>query len=196
MSRATLVPITPSVLVWAMGESGYTLESLAHDLKIPSGTLRGWLDEREQPSLTEFRKLVSLLKRTPSTFLLPNPPDQSGFSIQFRRPTQAGRSLLLKNERHAIREARRLQETVSWITKQLDDQRAELPQHTISSDVEAVARSIRHQLTSNLNGSFGVAVAGYQGCLGRLEGCNRKSRDPRFPISSRKIRRRWFLTLG
>lgn len=155
MSKATLVPITPSVLNWAMGESGYTKESLAHDLKIPSETLRGWLEEGRQPSLTEFRKLVSLLKRTPSTFLLPSPPDQSGFTIQFRRPTKAGRSLLLRKERHAIREARRIQEAISWITNQLDEQLSELPQYSISNDVETVAHSIRFQLTSNLNGSFG-----------------------------------------
>src|SRR5437762_336975 len=42
---STGVPITPSVLKWAMVEAGFTVETLAEKLKVTPDTVRGWLAE-------------------------------------------------------------------------------------------------------------------------------------------------------
>jgi Zn-dependent peptidase ImmA (M78 family)/transcriptional regulator with XRE-family HTH domain len=156
MSKPTPVPITPSVLTWAMRESGYTPESLAKDLKVSTETIAAWLGGSKQPNLTEFWKLVSLLKRPPATFLLPTSPISTPLPIQFRRPSGASRSDLTTRERHAIRGARRLQETVSWILRELEEQPAHLPQFGIVQHVEQIAPQVRQLLTASLNGSFGT----------------------------------------
>lgn len=155
MSKTTAVPITPSVLTWAIRESGFTPATLAHKLKVSTETIRAWLDESKKLKLTEFRKLVSLLKRPPSTFLLPNPPVPSPLQLQFRRPSSISRTELTTRERHAVREARRLQETVSWILRELGEQPHQLSQAGITQDVEQVGPSIRQQITAGSNGSFG-----------------------------------------
>ena len=149
------VPITPAVLGWAMRESGYTPASLAQGLKVSPETIADWLDERSKPSLTQFRKLAVALKRPPATFLLPNPPASPAIQVQFRRPANAARTELLTRERHAIREAKRLQETISWILSELHEQPPQLPQHAITEQVEEVAPAVRQLVTGSLNGSFG-----------------------------------------
>ena len=46
MSKPTPVPITPSVLTWAMHESGYTPESLAKELKVSTEQLTQQIAEQ------------------------------------------------------------------------------------------------------------------------------------------------------
>jgi len=70
MPKGTSVPITPSVLEWAIKESGYSLAAVAEKIKVPSETLLTWVRGNAEPKLTEFRRLATLLKRTPATFLL------------------------------------------------------------------------------------------------------------------------------
>src|SRR6266849_8151796 len=97
------VPITPSVLRWAMGEAGYTAETLAEKLKVSPASIRAWLSEDDQPGLTEFRKLATTLARMPSVFLLPQPPVASTTpAVEFRHPPDS-RASLNPTERRYVR---------------------------------------------------------------------------------------------
>jgi transcriptional regulator with XRE-family HTH domain len=153
--KRNTVPITPSVLRWAMGEAGFTVESLAEKLKVTAGSIRAWLSEEEQPGLTEFRKLASTLARIPAVFLLPEPPSTSTTpSVEFRHPPDS-RASLNPTERRYIREAGRLQEAATWLMGELREEAPTLPKVRVGSSVDDVAAATRKQLTGSLNGSFG-----------------------------------------
>ena len=108
VGKPTLVPVTPSVLTWAVKESGYEPATVAAKIGVPSETFAAWLHGDEQPRLSQFRKLANALKRTPATLLLSRPPRGSATAVEFRRPPGAERSNLLPTERRYLREARRL----------------------------------------------------------------------------------------
>src|SRR5579863_6252647 len=97
-----LVPITPSVLAWAIEESGYSIDEVAARLSVSVDTVRSWMKGSGQPNLTRFHKLAAILKRTPSTLLLPEPPSRPRSDVKFRRPTGEERSELNPIERRYI----------------------------------------------------------------------------------------------
>src|SRR5882724_10025534 len=102
MPKGTSVPITPSVLEWAIKESGYSLAAVAEKIKVPSETLLTWVRGNAEPKLTEFRRLATLLKRTPATFLLPRPPEQSLVPVEFRKAVGTDRNQLNPVERRYL----------------------------------------------------------------------------------------------
>lgn len=119
MGKSTLVPITPSVLTWAVKESGYGPDVVAAKVGLPPETLAEWLRGGGQPNLTQFRKLADTLKRTPAALLLPEPSRRPAVLVEFRGPPGAEHSELTPTERRYLREARRLQELVSWLQTEL-----------------------------------------------------------------------------
>src|SRR3989442_6377570 len=92
MAKATYVPITPEVVDWAIRESGYTANEVADKARVSRSDLRAWLDDEAKPTLTQARSLARVLKRTPSTFLLPRPPESTLVVPQFRHAPGAHRT--------------------------------------------------------------------------------------------------------
>jgi Zn-dependent peptidase ImmA (M78 family)/DNA-binding XRE family transcriptional regulator len=144
--RSVAVPITPSVLAWAIEESGYSADEIAARLDISPETVKSWLRGRDQPGLTKFRRLAAVLKRTPSTLLLPSPPQRHYPRVKFRRATGEARTQLNPVERRYIREAARLQRILSWVLEELGRKTVSLPRAEVRSDTEGVARRIRDDL--------------------------------------------------
>ncbi len=145
MAKATSVRITPTVLKWAIRESGYTESQVAGELGVSERELRAWLTGAERPSLTHFRKLAVLLKRTPATFLLPTVPLQPTRPVDFRHPP-AMRTTANADERRYLREATRLQDTVAWLTTQLGETPPRFPEYDLTTDVERAAQYLRQRL--------------------------------------------------
>ena len=118
---STTVPITPSVLKWAMAEGGFTVETLAEKLKklkVTTDTIRAWLADEAHPTLPAFRKLAATLARIPSVFFLPDAPPSPAPAVEFRHPP-GGRASLNPTERRYIREAARVQKTATWLMREL-----------------------------------------------------------------------------
>ncbi len=170
------VPITPSVLGWAMAEAGYTVETLANALKqvkVSAASIQAWLAGTDQPTLPQFRKLATVLARIPSVFLLPSAPTRvPSPAVEFRHPPE-GRDTFNPRERKHIREAARLQEAASWLTGELGEREAALPQVRIGAPAEEAAAESRLRLTGSLNGTFGdrwkSEAQAFQGWRGVLE---------------------------
>ena len=154
--KKTTVPVTPSVLKWAMAEAGFTVEPLAQKLKVSVNAVRSWLEDTGHPTLPEFRKLATTLARIPSVFLLPDAPTTRLPDVEFRHPPN-GRTSFNSTERRYIREAARLQDTASWLTRELGEPTPLMPQLQVGAPVETAAADARTRLTGSLNGSFGAA---------------------------------------
>lgn len=83
---AVLVPITGSVLEWAMQEAGLTDRDVGVHLGIDPGRVRAWITGAEQPSKTLFDRLSRLLDRPESFFFLATPPPTVTTTARFRAP--------------------------------------------------------------------------------------------------------------
>lgn len=146
MARARKIPVTPAVVKWAIHESGYTLEDLAAKVGVPQGTLRAWVSGDERPSLTEFHRLASTLKRPEASFFLPKAPESHRPPVQFRHPPDSVRTDPSPAELLHLREASRLQRTLSWALKGMEAEAVELPQTEVGADIEKTATDTRHRL--------------------------------------------------
>jgi Zn-dependent peptidase ImmA (M78 family)/DNA-binding XRE family transcriptional regulator len=127
VKRGTPVPITGSVLRWALRESGFSEEEIATHLKVDIPTLQRWEKGKDHPRLTEFKQLAQLLKRPTAIFFLPEPPSESVPRPAFRATPGTGRAGLLPAELIAIRRASRIQDAVAWILEELDRPEVSLP---------------------------------------------------------------------
>jgi Zn-dependent peptidase ImmA (M78 family) len=145
MGKATLVPITPEVLDWAIRESGYSPEEVAEKAHVSTEVLRSWL-RGEKPTLTQFRGVAKALKRTPATFLLPAAPEPERVAVKFRHPPNASRTQPSFEERRYLREALRLQDAARWIMEKLGESGPKIPLLSLDANVEKAARSVREQL--------------------------------------------------
>ena len=146
MPRGRPVPITPSVLDWAISNSGYSRQEVSEKLGVSIAVLKAWLGGTEQPTLTPLRELANVLKRPLATFLLPNPPRSTVGRIEFRHPPGEGRTALNSVEIANLREASRLQEGLAWILSELGDTPVSFPIHSISSDYVRIAQEERERL--------------------------------------------------
>jgi Zn-dependent peptidase ImmA (M78 family)/transcriptional regulator with XRE-family HTH domain len=151
MGRAIQVPITPSVLQWAITESGLNAPNVAEKIDVTPEQLEAWLRGDEQPSLTAFKKLAAVLRRPTATFLLPSPPKASTVVIQFRHPHGVVDRELLPEERLAIREVRRLQDAVAWLVDELGLDVTELPKLTTATNPEVAGKRLRELLGVHVN---------------------------------------------
>jgi len=78
------VPVTPTVVKWALDESGFTPKAVAQAIDVPYETVRAWTTGELRPKLTELRAFAQWLNRPLATFLLPAPPPSSLPAVQFR----------------------------------------------------------------------------------------------------------------
>ena len=140
------VPITPSVLTWAIEESGFSIEEIADRIGVSTSVLNTWLseDSEERPSLGQVRELAIILKRTPATLLLPAPPAIKPSPAKFRN-RGGDRSSPNPEERRYLREAARLQRAASWVVSTLSREKPNLPGAQLTTTPEGAAADIRER---------------------------------------------------
>lgn len=150
MGRTVHVPITPSVLQWAIDESGLGTDVLAKRVDVDETELEAWLRGQAQPSLTAFKKLALALRRPTATFLLPRPPKIKQVEIEFRHPPGTASRDLLPEERVRIREVTRLQDAVAWLLEEMGDTTPELPRLSSSTTPEEAGKRLRDILNVDI----------------------------------------------
>lgn len=146
MARTIQVPVTPSVLRWAIKESGYSQAELASALEIPGESLASWAAGTERPPLTLMTKLARRLRRPLAAFLLPSPPERDPVTVEFRHPPGDERTSLNPKEAEHLREAARLQRVASWALREMGERPADLPAFDRSWNAERVAMEARDSL--------------------------------------------------
>jgi len=145
MSRPTAVPISPSVLRWAIEQSGYEVSELSSAIEVPPALMEQWLTGASVPTLTEARRLANKLHRPLAAFLLPAPPKSEPTLVEFRHSLQ-DRVKPNPNERRYLRRARRFQETLSWLVQELGIGKPTIPPKTWDSDPAPAADIARKGL--------------------------------------------------
>lgn len=145
MGRSIEVPITPSVLRWAIEGSGYNPEQIAEAVGVRVNVLEQWAAGDSKPTLTHVRKLASKLHRPLAALLLPAPPESRLLPVQFRHPIGEQRKLNPEERRH-LRRAARFQEVLSWLTRELEIHIPRRHSATLDDDPVSVANIMRNLL--------------------------------------------------
>lgn len=147
MARKTEVPITPSVVKWAIAESGLSLGEVASGTGVEEQDLQRWLAAGGKPSVTEVKQLAKTLHRQVAVFLLPAPPREDPVHVQFRHPIGARSSrALTADERRFLRRARRLQSAQRWLEGELGQEPPDIPEFNSSTTSDAAASDWRARL--------------------------------------------------
>lgn len=145
MSRGIPVPITPSVLDWAISESGYSHKEIADAIGVSIETFEQWKSGDPKPTLTQARKLATKLHRPLASFLLPSPPHSRPLAVEFRKPLGQQRKLR-PIERQHLRRAARLQEILSWVATELGMSVLQTPSESLNESPVSVAKRTRDLL--------------------------------------------------
>lgn len=147
MGRATYVPITGAVLKWALDESGYSRADFLKKFKpaITSETLDAWIAESEQPTKTQFSRMVEVLKRPSAMFFLAAPP-AAALPPNFRRAPGPKPRDVSPDERVAIRWALQIQESLRTSLVGSGADPVALPRATPQTAPVAVANDAREFL--------------------------------------------------
>ena len=139
----TLVPVSTRGLSWAVGESGIPVADLDKRLKVPNGTVGLWIAGHEQPNMTQFKRLRSLLKRPAAVFFMDTPPVSTESAVAMRFAFGATNRSRSPEERHAIRDSARVRRFVGGLWEDLGRSYRHIPSASTNEDPERVAGSIR-----------------------------------------------------
>lgn len=137
------MPITGSVLAWAIERSGLSREEVADAVGVDVQELDGWLREEAQPSKGQLTALARALHRPSAVFFLPTPPRQEVLTTALRRARGRVSRDLNREELRAVRRARRLQRLASWVLRDLGEPPVRLPAASPGSDPAEAARRLR-----------------------------------------------------
>src|SRR5438093_8427524 len=139
MTRGAKVPVTPALVAWAIEQSGLSRGEIAEKVGVSSSELTAWSDGTSQPSITELRALAATVRRPVAAFLLPAPPSSRTPRVDFRKTPGVRRAKLNPDELRRLREAGRLQSVLSWIERELGQQRVNIARANVTSNPEMVA---------------------------------------------------------
>ena len=146
MPRATYIPITGSVLRWAIDESGLSDSEFAQRVRTESDRIQDWIDGHAQPTKTQFSAIVRTLKRPSAAFFLPEPPQHLNVPLPLRHSVGARNRELNAQELREIRWARRLQQLVAHLRAEDAPDIPQLLRFTPSNPPSRAARILRNRL--------------------------------------------------
>ena len=109
------VALSPSVLEWALEDSGMDAVELAARTDVSVEDLRAWISGDDRPTRSQFVAMAKELARPEDFFLLPEPPSLPSIPAELRKAADGTR--LSSESIVAIRSARHIQAIVSWIVE-------------------------------------------------------------------------------
>lgn len=112
-------------------------------LKVPKGTVGRWIVADEQPNMTQFRRLKSLLRRPASVFFMDTPPESTESAVSMRFAFGATSRSRSPEERQAIRDSSRVRKFVGGLWEDLGRGSRGVPSASTNEDPEHVARWLR-----------------------------------------------------
>lgn len=135
--------LSPTVLRWAIRESGLSLDDLAKRLRVDRQTVESWVASHARPNTTQFRKLAAALKRPEAVFFMPAPPRVEAPAAQFRQAPGSMRRDRNAIERRSVRDAARLQRAARWLLRESGADAVSRPIATLAEAPAGVAKRAR-----------------------------------------------------
>lgn len=151
---ASVSPVKPDVLRWAIVEDGRPLPEVAENAGVAVIELQRWLDGDGGPSAGQLSRLSSALGRSRATLLLPAPPEAAQTPTAFRRAAGTGHPVSTK-ARRAVRESRQIQKALAWIRR--DEAPVSLPASSFSKSAAVAAAQAREWTGISTTDQFGWA---------------------------------------
>lgn len=115
VAAKTEVPITGTVLAWAMEEAGVDDATLAKRTKVDISEVQAWKAGTSKPGRTEFTQILAAVRRPSAIFFMPSPPVSQAMPTRFRSAPGLRDHKLSPTALREIRRARRLQRAVAWV---------------------------------------------------------------------------------
>ncbi len=85
MAVTQFAPVNPSVLSWALEDSGWALDEMAHKLSVSADRLAAWVNGERQPTVRQAQNLAKVLHRPLSVLFMPSPPELPPLAAEYRR---------------------------------------------------------------------------------------------------------------
>ena len=115
---ATRTSTTPSLIDWAIKESGFSVEQVAKSVGVPLSAVQSWTKGEFTPTRPQLARLAKKLDRPSTLFYLKAPPTDVGPIAELRTAHGRGSRELLPNERLTVRRAARRQAFISSLREQ------------------------------------------------------------------------------
>lgn len=139
----TRVPVTGSVLRWALDEAGLTEADLAAQLRTDPEIVDAWLRGDASPTQGDLTRLSKVLRRPSALFFLPEPPRRHSVPPRFRLGRGRKERPLVPEELREIRRAKRLQHVVAWLRREREEGSPSVPEVARGSAPAVVAANLR-----------------------------------------------------
>lgn len=136
------IDVNPDVLAWALKDAARTVEDVASVTGRQTTVVESWLAGQDSPNSGDLRKFAALLGRSPYFFVLPEVPELTPYSAQFRRMLLAETSSADRaQEIAALRWGQRIQQSAFMLAKGAGEGALELPE--VPEDPSVAATLIR-----------------------------------------------------
>ena len=112
MPRRKALPISGSVLAWAIQEAGLSLQEAAERTGLPAAEIESWIRDQAKPSIGQVRKLAEVVHRPMAVFYLPRPPEDVAVPSALRRTAGAMERDLTPEQLRQARRGRQIQRLV------------------------------------------------------------------------------------
>ena len=137
------LPITGSVLAWAIQQAGFSIEEVAARTPYSPDSIQAWIDNEEKPTSGQVRKLAEVVHRPMAVFYLPSPPADVGVPAALRRTAGATQRDLTSEQLRQARRARRMQRLAHSLLASQASVVPQLPQLRSGTDSSEAGRMLR-----------------------------------------------------
>lgn len=143
MPRRIPLPITGSVLAWAIQQAGLSVEEVAASTRFSPDSIQAWIDNEAKPTIGQVRKLAEVVRRPVAVFYLPSPPQDVGVPPALRRTAGATQQDLTPEQLRQARRARRMQRLAHSLLASQASAGPQLPRRESGTDSSEAGRMLR-----------------------------------------------------
>lgn len=139
------IPVNPDVLKWLRTSSGWTIDDVSKQLKVPPETIIAWENGKSSPTFYEINKLAIAYKRPSAAFFLPKPAKELPLPHDFRR-LPSSKSRLSKETIQIIRKAQNMQLISNELMQNLNmGVDPDVKEASIEDDPDRIALIVREE---------------------------------------------------
>jgi len=141
--KRTPLPITGSVLDWAIQQAGLSVEEVVARTGFSQESIQAWILNQAKPTIGQVRKLAEVVRRPMAVFYLTSPPQDVGVPPALRRTSGATQRDLTPEQLRQARRARRMQRLAHSLLASQPAVTPQLPQVRPGTDSSQAGHTLR-----------------------------------------------------